>query len=1249
MESSEHFPAGENIEGMATPVSENLGASSTPEIAITERDTDAPDILAARSTANDPDDSGQQDITTEPHEPNDLDIIIDIVVVGIDNEATGRTNPLLPQRLKRRRQIQESDTSAAERGEHRGHQGTAFSTTNRPLNPVVNQVLCDNSLSGARITVFPKSNNVLFPENSDIEAERFLGELEKKRENGHFKEVPIVLIDTGYGYPIIEQLFGHIQSSASNISNMISTVVFLETIVPYPQEPGKGEPQNSQSENDPMVTWYPRTIQVSDYWKTLFTELGWTNNIESWRAFCNLAKEWGVSVVGFGQSASNKEGPQFHDNFMKFVPYENRPEKPAQTTDSQDPNYRQLVDEIQTGLFIKALSDQTLESLLEVFIRRNYNVSLQEHKRTQLIHKAASCVYGTALLHLISAAPRLAASRSEDGSTPLHLVIRKAVDDKPDKNGRAEFESIISKLVATLEDLPGTKDLKNVKDVKGKSAWEYASEDEHQWIRELKRYSVTTGNKITPDAKTLPENLVTGTPNDVQTRACKKSEATVAQFYVSEDGRQDSFNKQQLPVYWLLYNTRPRIREFFKQLSSAEEKKKKTCRWIHLPANNERWVYDLFSQLEIVDTSTSGKRHEGVTTYDRHMIAGTEKYTQLSLNTSMSPKRARSVGGSHRRSILAQNNIDLNPPARAGRSKEDEGRDASTPLSRNISDTNNAKKTEETAFVLFMPILGFEKHEYRKRLKLVMENPTIEGNPPMDETPLLVQAYYDQKEVSLHCRRTLDQFTYTMLPDTEERDSDQVISKWWKQKEQLRKGPPRFSKEELKNKSPVLMVDQLWLWILEGEATVMTCFPDAWDSTAGYNLLQQILRKKAKRKDNRPLVQSTTSLANLILGCSVDFIRRDGPMRVSLKESFQSSIADIARKQSTQFQKFKRLVEELQNSSQLDQNDRAIKTDGLFQLTEESHLMASIMDIQDELKSIKDVFKKQNEVLVRFHQLTKDDYKDNLRIVESNIAAVEEMEMYAEKVHIELKGLLSLKQKQANAWEARFAREGSEHTQRQSKITMVFTIVTILFLPLSFMSSVFAIQVDVFPRDATSQIAWPIDEVMGLLFGISFAVIIPLIIVAFRVNQISSAFSKAAGYIWPSKNLPVEECRDERNNHVSDLHPDSLYTISRSPTWNSTPRRSSIHMKSRRFDENIEDLEQNEDARLFNLQRPFMASPTDSTGNIHDWSNLKLSDVTPALNSDEGDSSSRRRFLDMNLAHRRQSIAGDAGSILRGM
>ncbi len=81
----------------------------------------------------------------------------------------------------------------------------------------------------------------------------------------------------------------------------------------------------------------------------------------------------------------------------------------------------------------------------------------------------------------------------------------------------------------------------------------------------------------------------------------------------------------------------------------------------------------------------------------------------------------------------------------------------------------------------------------------------------------LLKAYLDDAgSKPLHCRRTLDQFSYYMLDTTESRDRDQVLWRWGRKKLEKAAKPGRTVRGD---DAPVLMVDQLWMWVLhDGES-----------------------------------------------------------------------------------------------------------------------------------------------------------------------------------------------------------------------------------------------------------------------------------------------------------------------------------------------------------------------------------------------------------------------------------------------
>lgn len=132
---------------------------------------------------------------------------------------------------------------------------------------------------------------------------------------------------------------------------------------------------------------------------------------------------------------------------------------------------------------------------------------------------------------------------------------------------------------------------------------------------------------------------------------------------------------------------------------------------------------------------------------------------------------------------------------------------------------------------------------------------------------------------------------------------------------------------------------------------------------------------------------------------------------------------------STHFQEFTNLVEKLDDQD-ISQQEKGSLTDKLFKLTEETRLVASIMDIQDELQTIKAVFRRQEHVLngfvkllqkpqgaetsaFRLHSsadgpiyrdsgLWEEQAKESLRLVLSNITTVEDMANDAEKIRKEV-------------------------------------------------------------------------------------------------------------------------------------------------------------------------------------------------------------------------------------------------------
>ncbi|KAI1359749.1 hypothetical protein F5Y08DRAFT_344349 [Xylaria arbuscula] len=904
---------------------------------------------------------------------------------------------------------------------------------------------------------------------------RYLKEREQDRDR--IVGIPVVIIATGFGCLIVQKLISLLAESneITVFADRIAGIIFMDAPNPilkgvWPAIPFLPPPNS------------PRATRI-----TAFLESKAIDGFDLWSKFSRTSKEKNLPTVWFypvahGTIQTAKPPHIFGIDFVKLDLIQVKPTAKSPSSRFKgptDPNYRSVVQQIKSCLLFKASSSKKFEGFL-----------------TEIV--TAKHANDMAMVLLLKTRHDLAIKMDGHRSTALHTVVREAVHTRPSEGDRASFKIMIEKLVSLLSEHQYQDDLK---DIRGMSPWNYASDEEFRWIRDLRTPPFLTKGAQAALPKTIKEWMGSTKADRLEKIASQKLDATLTQFYISKNRLFDSLDPQKTDVHTVIYDKAYGITKWFSRILRSLPDMEATCKWIHLPANNLREMGASGGRIE-VGTSTPGpqQRYLGVLTkalpflflglapFDRYITPGAFKYYQPSFASTF------------------------------------------TPSSSSVKSADAPSAPKRTAIALFMPIFGFERRGNYRKLRNAMRNPSLPGE---DDTTSLIRTYFNRKKLPLHCRRTLDQFAYTMLDNTDRRDRTQVMLRWAKRKNKAsrRHDPQGTARQSFDDENyPLLMIDQLWLWVLEDEQTVITSLPNTWTSTENFNFVRYLIENDLSKNNYRPVIEGSMDLANLIIRRGLDLLPLPGPDGVTIHECFQSSITLVAEKQIRQFKKFKKLVKEL-NKNGIDQQQRAGLTNALFELNTETRLLAEIMDIEDELKSIHRVLVKQEEVVKLFETLINQQHKngrgsegkhvrfsdevtdqgantwnmaqENVQLARSNIETIDGLIKQAKKVREEINGLLSHRQKHANAWEARFAREGSEHTQRQSNITLVFTLVTVCFLPLSFISSLFAIQIDAYPHDPqTGEVNWPLGKSLGLLLGISFAVIL-FIALAFYVRRIS--------------------------------------------------------------------------------------------------------------------------------------------------
>ncbi|KAK0371562.1 hypothetical protein CLIM01_11086 [Colletotrichum limetticola] len=313
-------------------------------------------------------------------------------------------------------------------------------------------------------------------------------------------------------------------------------------------------------------------------------------------------------------------------------------------------------------------------------------------------------------------------------------------------------------------------------------------------------------------------------------------------------------------------------------------------------------------------------------------------------------------------------------------------------------------------------------------------------------------------------------------------------------------------RDEIRKVSRIVMVDQLWMWILD-KRTIITSFPKRYGANkSDPSGVHKSIRTRIKHA-RKNQIRSVFDVALIILDeCSNTFFdRTKTPDRhPQVMDIFAESIGTLHLWHWTeQASKVYHSKSAFEDTSHLHVP--------LLNINPEGKLQREIKDIIDELDIMIHVNGKQREVIKRFvkhveniydpsgkwrdETLSPDGNRDYFRSrsmsrsgedirsteearkqeerekdeftwfrkqaydlisdVDDRMNELESLRKSAETTSQGIKDLLDLKQQQASILQAWQSVRQADESVRQGRSVMIFTIVTIIFLPLSFMSSVF--------------------------------------------------------------------------------------------------------------------------------------------------------------------------------------------------
>ncbi|KAK6605454.1 ankyrin repeat protein [Botrytis cinerea] len=399
----------------------------------------------------------------------------------------------------------------------------------------------------------------------------------------------------------------------------------------------------------------------------------------------------------------------------------------------------------------------------------------------------------------------------------------------------------------------------------------------------------------------------------------------------------------------------------------------------------------------------------------------------------------------------------------------------------------------------------------------------------MDLEPdvMLVHSHL-HKQLPIHPRRTLDQSYYFKLENTEPRDRDQVVYRGTNER-RIINGSTR-----------VVMVDQLWMYILD-EHTIITSFPKRLgrnkpDSSGVHRCIRDRLEHLRPGQIN-----SVYDLAHLIINeCSMVFFDRTKPTdeRPEVLDIFADAIGYISEMKTSSFELFWRHLKKL-SSQRLKISPKTARL--YLNINPEGVLLQEAHDIIEELKMMSRINMQQLQVTQAFSKaletingqiepmqemsdllslmldemrkkgpwysngmpkggmspaedtstkfkkfMIKHTIDRSLELVDTishHHTELHQLEDSAREIADQLRDLLTLKQQQASIIEATASLDRADESVHQGRSIMIFTVITIIFLPLSFMSSIFGMNAVEFTGPSNSVMG--IREQFEFMFPIS--------------------------------------------------------------------------------------------------------------------------------------------------------------------
>jgi hypothetical protein len=334
---------------------------------------------------------------------------------------------------------------------------------------------------------------------------------------------------------------------------------------------------------------YPRTPQDD-----LLTRLGEFNSWDLWGQFQEATEKHELTAVCFYTTAPDETPQPTAVTFIKPEPGRARDSphpSPSRPRGPGSAHYIQVVRRIKHSLVLKASDNQDFKETLQKCIESNYNLHVWDHNHRYPIHRAAHNANGLALVSIIKTSPNMLLLKDNTGSTPLHLLVQRAIKASTDGEIR-DLTRTIHNLLSLWAEHMQEYDTDTLLDSAEMSPWDYVPTKDgdydpaHCWISDLKEAAYPVGSAKAASGEIIESEVKL---SNAEMEACRRAKASLIQFYVEKQGgKQDFWARYRTDVFRVIYDPDSGIDKLFNRKLGAEYETRllATCKWIHLPANN---------------------------------------------------------------------------------------------------------------------------------------------------------------------------------------------------------------------------------------------------------------------------------------------------------------------------------------------------------------------------------------------------------------------------------------------------------------------------------------------------------------------------------------------------------------------------------------------------------------------------------------------------------------------------------------